>query len=681
MKFYHKIYFIVSLLLLTVVVGCSGIDKTLKRGDAAMAIGEYCEAAALYRKVYTRVPAKEKEERGRVAYKMADAYRKYGNTARALAAYRNAARYGMGDTLTHYYIGELLRMNGEYKAAEKSYLQYLEKYPQDLPAKRGYLACKDAQDMKKRGSAYTVKIENLFNGSRSDYSPAFLGEDGAQLFFTTNRPAVTGDELSGITGLKNSDIYVVKKDEKGKWKQPEALDANINTADDEGTPTFSPDGKTMFLTLCRKDPQFPRMAEIWKSNRTDATWSKPEQVKLTADTLSSYAHPAISPDGQWIYFTSDMPGGYGGMDLWRARYDSHGVGAVENLGADINTPEDEVFPTFRPSGELYYSSAGRLPSLGGLDVYRALEDTLTHRWTVVHLPAPVNSQGDDFGMTFEGLYNRGYFSSNRSTGGRGWDKIYSFSYPEVLQTVQGWVYEQDGYELSEAQVYMVGDDGTNVKLSVRSDGSFEQPVKPGVKYLFLATCKGYLNARNELVADTLEVEHRHVLQFPLPSTNVPVLVRNVFYEFDKADLTSESTAALDRLAAMLKEHPNITIELSAHCDYRGNDKYNMNLSQRRAESVVKYLTEKGIQADRLTAKGYGESQPKRVNKKLLEVHPFLKENDTLTEAYILALPVEQQEACNALNRRTEFRVLRTTYGMFDEQNALKNDEAATRKEE
>jgi outer membrane protein OmpA-like peptidoglycan-associated protein len=681
MKFYHKIYFIISLLLFTIVIGCSGIDKTLKRGDAAMAIGEYCEAAALYRKVYARMPAKEKEDRGRVAYKMAEAYRKYGNTARALAAYRNAARYGQVDTLTYYYIGELLRMNGEYKAAEKAYLQYLEKYPQDLPAKRGYIACGDAQDLKKRGSAYTVKIENLFNGSRSDYSPAFLGEDGAQLFFTTNRPAVTGDDLSGITGLKNRDIYVVKKDEKGKWKQPEALDANINTENDEGAPAFSPDGKTMFLTMCRKDPQYPRMAEIWKSGRTDATWSKPEQVKLTADTLSSYAHPAVSPDGQWLYFTSDMPGGYGGMDLWRAQFDSHGVGAVENLGADINTVEDEVFPTFRPSGELYYSSSGRLPSLGGLDIYRAIEDTLTNRWTVVHLPAPVNSQGDDFGMTFDGFHNRGFFSSNRSTGGRGWDKIYSFSYPEVLQTVQGWVYEQDGYELPEAQVYMIGDDGTNVKLSVKSDGSFEQPVKPGVKYLFLATCRGYLNARNELVADSLEVEHRHVLQFPLPSTNIPVLVRNVFYEFNRADLTPESTAALDRLAAMLQEHPNITIELAAHCDYRGDDKYNMKLSQRRAESVVKYLTEKGIQADRLTAKGYGESLPKRVNKKLLEKHPFLHENDTLSEAYILALPTEQQEACNALNRRTEFRVLRTTYGMFEDVQVKSVDAEANRKEE
>ena len=195
-------------------------------------------------------------------------------------------------------------------------------------------------------------------------------------------------------------------------------------------------------------------------------------------------------------------------------------------------------------------------------------------------------------------------------------------------------------------------------------------VTPGVDYLLLATCKGYLNFRNNLHADSLEVEHQHVLQFPLPSINVPVLVRNVFYEFDKADLTPESTAALDRLTNMLKENPNVTIELAAHCDYRGNDDYNLRLSQRRAESVVRYLTEHGIEAERLTAKGYGETVPKIVNKKLLETYPFLHEGDTLTVPYILALPEDQQEVCNALNRRTEFRVLRTTYGLFDEHGNL-----------
>ena len=658
------------LLIFILLSACGTPERSIKRGDAAMAIGEYCEAAAQYKKGYSRIPPTDRKRRGEVAYKMGDAFRRYGNTARALGAFRNAARYGQNDTLTQFYIGELLRMQGDYRGAEKAYQTYLDSFPSDERARQMLQSLSEATGIKERGSAYTVKMETMFSGSRSDYAPAYNGDEATTLYFSTTRPAVTGSDLSGITGMKPGDIYMVRKDEKGKWKAPEPVEGGLNTENDEGATAFSSDGKTMYLTVCRTDPQYPRMAEIWTSQRADAGWGKPAALKITADTLSSYAHPAPSPDGRWLYFTSDMPGGYGGTDLWRARMDAHGVGSIENLGPEINTEGNECFPAFRPSGELYFSSDGRTPSLGGLDLYRAKQDTITEHWTVVHLPAPMNSPADDFGITFEGWHNRGYFSSNRSTGGRGWDKIYSFSYPEVLQTVKGWVYEQDGYELPEALVYIVGNDGTNEKLSVKSDGSFEMAVTPGVDYLLLATCKGYLNFRNNLHADSLEVEHQHVLQFPLPSINVPVLVRNVFYEFDKADLTPESTAALDRLTNMLKENPNVTIELAAHCDYRGNDDYNLRLSQRRAESVVRYLTEHGIEAERLTAKGYGETVPKIVNKKLLETYPFLHEGDTLTVPYILALPADQQEVCNALNRRTEFRVLRTTYGLFDEQGNL-----------
>lgn len=658
------------LLIFILLSACGTPERSIKRGDAAMAIGEYCEAAAQYKKGYSRIPPTDRKRRGEVAYKMGDAFRRYGNTARALGAFRNAARYGQNDTLTQFYIGELLRMQGDYRGAEKAYQTYLDSFPSDERARQMLQSLSEATGIKERGSAYTVKMETMFSGSRSDYAPAYNGDEATTLYFSTTRPAVTGSDLSGITGMKPGDIYMVRKDEKGKWKSPEPVEGGLNTENDEGATAFSSDGKTMYLTVCRTDPQYPRMAEIWTSQRADAGWGKPAALKITADTLSSYAHPAPSPDGRWLYFTSDMPGGYGGTDLWRARMDAHGVGSIENLGPEINTEGNECFPAFRPSGELYFSSDGRTPSLGGLDLYRAKQDTITEHWTVVHLPAPVNSPADDFGITFEGWHNRGYFSSNRSTGGRGWDKIYSFSYPEVLQTVKGWVYEQDGYELPEALVYIVGNDGTNEKLSVKSDGSFEMAVTPGVDYLLLATCKGYLNFRNNLHADSLEVEHQHVLQFPLPSINVPVLVRNVFYEFDKADLTPESTAALDRLTNMLKENPNVTIELAAHCDYRGNDDYNLRLSQRRAESVVRYLTEHGIEAERLTAKGYGETVPKIVNKKLLETYPFLHEGDTLTVPYILALPADQQEVCNALNRRTEFRVLRTTYGLFDEKGNL-----------
>lgn len=660
-----------ALLVMLLPAACTTSDKLVRRAEAARDLGEYCEAAALYKKAYARVPVKERARRGQLSFEMGECYRRFGNAARALGAYRTAERYHHVDTTTLLRAGDMARLMGDYGSATRYYTAYLDAHPGDTAAQGGLRSCAAAPALRKAGSLYTVRQENLFNGTRSDYCPALTGEKSDRLFFTTTRSAVTGSELSGITGQKNGDIFFSEKDERGRWKAPAPAEG-INTDLDEGACAFSPDGQTMYLTLCPTDPTFPRVAEIHTSARADAKWNKPEKLAITADTLSSTAHPAPSPDGRYLYFTSDMPGGYGGLDLWRVPLggDKHGLGAVENLGPDINTAGNECFPAFRPSGELYFASDGRQPTLGGLDLYRATEDTLTQRWHVTHLPSPMNSPADDFGITFEGLHNRGFFSSSRATGGRGWDKLYSFSYPEVLQSVKGWVYEQDGYELPAASVYMVGDDGTNLRLGVRTDGSFEQEVKPGVRYLFLATCTGYLNHRADLSVDTLEREHQYVLQFPLASLSIPVLVRGVQYAFDRADLTPASTEALDRLVKMLNENPHITIELAAHTDYRGTDAYNLRLSQRRAESVVAYLTAKGIAPDRLTAKGYGEAQPKVVHRRLAETYPFLHTGDTLTTAYIERLTPEQQEICNAQCRRTEFRVLRTTYGLLDAQGNL-----------
>lgn len=663
---------LVPVVIMSALCACSNAERTTRRADAAMAIGEYQEAASLYRRAYMQTSPRERASRGVLAYKMGEAYRSFGNVGRALAAYKNAERFGVADSLVLRKQGDMLRYAGNYKGAEEKYKTYLEKNPEDVLALAGYRSSQKAPAIRETGSAYTVKLDKNFSSSRADYCPAFSDRNGSAVYFSSTRNSGTGGQMSGITGTKSGDIYCLKKDEKGHWKSPEAAEGELNSEWDEGAACFTEDGNTMYFTVCRSDPQCPRMAEIWTSTRNDAKWGKPQALKITADTLSSYAHPALSPDGKWLYFVSDMPGGYGGYDLWRASVvGGHGIGVVENLGPEINTPGNEMFPAFRPSGELYFSSDGREPNLGGLDLYRAKEDTLTKHWEVAHLPYPMNSNGDDFGITFEGLHNRGFFSSNRASAGRGWDKIYSFSFPEILLSVKGWVYEQDGYELPEAVVYMVGNDGTNMKIGVNLEGSFEQPLAPGGKYLFLATCKGYLNYRAELTVDSLvQKEHQYVLQFPLPSISIPVLVRGVYYEFDKADLTDNSREALDRLVKVLKENPNITIELSAHCDYRGRAEYNEKLSQRRAESVVRYLTEHGIEAERLTAKGYGESQPKTVSKKMAEKYPFLHENDVLTEEFILKLQPEQQEVCNSLNRRTEFRVLRTTYGLVDSQGNL-----------
>ncbi len=653
------------------LTGC-GAEQAMKKGDKYYVLGEYFDAAAQYRKAYSQTPAKERSLRGQRALKMAECYRRINYTQKAIAAYNNAVRYKQTDTLTYLHLAQQLMKTGNYKDAAKNFQLTVDSLHSTANhdnaifqlARTGLASARKAQQWKDEGSAYTVKRENFFNSRRSDYSPVLGGEENNVLYFTSTRNQAKGDELSGITGTKNGDIFFSQKDDKGKWQRPEIIDSELNSNDDEGACCFTPDGRTMYLTVCKTDPSYPRYAVIATSSRSDAAWSKASELKLTRDTLSAYAHPAISPDGQWLYFVSNMPGGLGGYDIWRVRLTTSGVGGVENLGAPINTPGDEMFPTFRPNGDLYFSSNGH-EGMGGLDIYYVESGQLkTNGGKIEHPGYPLNSAGDDFGMTFEGMLNKGYFSSNRGDG-KGWDHIYSFYNPEIVQTVKGWVYEQDGYELPEGLVYMVGNDGTNLKLSVKGDGSFTQQIKAGVDYVFLGTCKGFLNHQEHLKVEPVEESQEYVLQFPLASITAPVLIENIHYDFDKATLRPESAEALDKLVQLLNENPNVTIELSAHCDYRGPAEYNKRLSQRRAESVVNYLTEHGIAADRLTPVGYGKDKPKTIRRKLTERYPFLKENDVLTEEFIKTLKdEEQQEQCNQLNRRTEFIVLRTTYGLF-----------------
>jgi|GEM_PF-7418 len=665
-KYFHLIIILTAAVL--TAASCSTPERNQKKGDVLFSRGEYYEAALRYKTAYSMTPRKDREGRGMRAFLMGECYRHINSVAKAEGAYRNAARYDYTDTTTLFHLAAMQRMLGNYKAAADNYRLYLEKHPDDPLSIAGLASCDLAKQMKEEGSSYIVKSVPLLMSRRADYCPVLYGEKWDKLLFTSTRTEAMGDDDSPITGMKNGDFFYTQKDEKGKWKPVEALQGNVNTAYDEGAACITPDGGTMYFTYCPTDPEYPRYAEIWSSSRSDATWSKPEKVTISADTLSSYAHPAVSPDGRWLYFVSDMPGGLGGYDIWRARLNGNSIGAMENLGAPVNSSGNEMFPTFRPDGELYFSSDGH-PGMGGLDIYRAREDTVTGKWTVEILPSPVNSSGDDFSMTFEGVHNRGYFSSNRKNG-RGWDHIYSFEKPEVVHSVFGYVYEQDGYELPQASVYMVGNDGTNINFGVRADGSFEQEIKPGVKYVLLATCDSFLNYKQDFYIDSSDVSTTDTLYFPLPSVNSPVLVRNVFYEFNSAKLTDNSRQALDNLTRLLKDNPNTSIELSSHCDYRGNELYNRRLSQHRAESVVDYLIAHGIEPGRLTAVGYGKLRPKVVTRRLASVYKFLHEGDTLTEKYIKRLKAAWQDTCNALNRRTEFKVLQTTYGLTDKAGHL-----------
>ena len=664
-----RFYQIITSFCCLLLISC-GIDKNLKKGEKFLSLGEYYDAADQFKQAYTKTPPKERENRGKLALKMARCYSKINATPKAVNAYRNAIRYNQASLDDRLAYARLLLKNGEYKQAEKEFRILVDSMPDNILAQNGLKSAQMAPSWKKAGSRYQVKKMDVFTSRRADYSPMLLGDEYEQIYFTSTRNDAQGDELSGITGTKAGDIFYSEKDDKGKWSRPEAIATGLNTDYDEGACCFTPDGKEMYLTQCVTDPASPRFAQIVTSSRSDAAWGKVQKLEITQDTLSTYAHPAISPDGEWLYFVSDMPGGMGGYDIWRVRITPSGLGGVENLGAPINTPGDEMFPTFRPNGDLYFSSNGHI-GMGGLDIYIARIDEKTQQYKIEHPGYPLNSEADDFGMTFEGPHNRGFFSSNRKDG-RGYDHIYSFNNPEIVTTMKGWVYEKDGYELPAAQVMVVGNDGTYRKLPVKGDGSFTLPIHPEVDYLVMASCKGFLNHKEELRIDSAKESKEYVLQFPLASISAPVLIDNIFYDFDKATLTPASTQALDKLVALLKENSHVTIELSAHCDYKGNSEYNKRLSQRRAQTVVDYLIAHGIEKDRLTPVGYGKERPKTIRRKLTEKYPWLKEDDVLTQDFILKQTREHQEICNQLNRRTEFTVLRTTYKMFDNKGNLQN---------
>ena len=656
MKLYKLFLFLLCAILF--LTSC-GVGRSLRQAEQSYARGEYFDAARHYKTAYTRTPPKDRSQRGVLAYKQGDCYRRINYTLKAKAAYMNAVRYRHPDTLSHFYLAEMLRKNGEYAAAIPYYENYLAyaqnqsdiKGRKDSLAHIGIASCLLAQEWKKNPTRHIVKRIPILVSRRSDYSPMYAGNDPDILYLTSTRNEAKGADLNGITGMKSADIFHSKRNEKKQWQKPEPLASEVNSEFEEGACSFSADGKTMYFTRCRTLPNAPAYAEIYVSQRAGAEWGSPQKCAILNDTLSS---------GEYLSFGSAMPGGQGGLDLWRINVTRDGFGYVDNLGPEINTSGDEMFPSFAPDGTLYFSSTGH-PGMGGLDIFHAVPDSLTGRWRIENMKSPVNSQSDDFGMTFEpGAPNRVVFSSNRGDA-RGWDHIYSFELPEVHHILKGLVYDKEGDVLSDALVTLVGEDGTYMKINVKKDGTFTQELTPGCRYALLASCRGYLNDKEELMTEDVNEDRHYELEFPLSSITRPVLIENIFYEFDRADLTPESTVALDELIQLLNNNPNVTIELSAHCDYKGNDDYNLRLSQRRAESVVRYLIKGGIDSQRLTPKGHGEQQPKTVTNFTLKSAPFLKVGDVLTEEFIKNLPLEQQEICNAINRRTEFKVLRTTY--------------------
>ena len=604
---------------------------------------------------------RDRDLRGYIAYRMAECNRLINNTAKATSAYMNAIRYDYPDSTVYLRMGQMLQKTGRYPEAIKNYDIYMENDPSNLLAINGIQGCELAPGWKKNPTRYEVRRMDKFNSRRGEFSPMLAGDKYDQLYFASSRSKDKDAKVSAITGQNNNNLFLVKQDEKGAWLAPVELEDEVNTEYDEGTPSFSPDGNTMYYTYCAQDPEGPRTAEIYISTRSSAKWGKGTRATIVKDSVTALGHPSISPDGKYLYFVSDAVGGFGGKDIFRARVAGNDFGPMENLGEEINTPGDEMFPYVRDSVTLYFASNGH-PGMGGLDLFKATQDS-TGKWNVENLGAPINSMADDFGITFAGKEERGFFCSNRNDA-RGYDHIYSFERPTITIFIEGIVNDVDEYPIEDATVRIVGKDGLNVKVPVKKDGTYRVELERDIRYVMMASARGYLNQNYELHTGPEEKNETYIVDFFLSPISKPVVIDNIFYDFDKATLRPESKKALDEMIKMLNDNPNVTIELGAHTDRKGTDQYNERLAQRRAQSVVDYLIAGGIEAARLEAKGYGESVPKTINKKMAKQFDFLKEGDVLTEEFILALPPEQQEIADQINRRTEFKVLRTNYNLF-----------------
>lgn len=656
MKFKHlNIIFIVLIAVLT--TGCSA-SKSVRSAHKAYQNGEYFDAI----QKYIRASQGEKDPviRTQISYNLANAYWYIGDYKRAEQQIKNLLKKTHPDSSLQLKYAHILRYQEKYNEATEQYQQFLTKHQNNPEAANGLNSCSLAQEWAKKPTRYDVKREAALSSRDADFSPAYVGGLDNAIFFTSMREGSAGRRKSRITGQRNGDIFRSNFDiQKQKWTKPTPIedDQKINSNLEEGAACLSKDGSTLYFTRCRYEKGTANGTEIFSALRSKDLWSDAVEIELVPDSIIA-AHPSLSADEQTLFFVSDMEGGYGGKDIWKVDRTSDSWGKPENLGPEVNTPGNELFPFIRDNGELYFASDFH-PGMGGLDIFKATytenKETEKGDWKVENMQCPINSIADDFSITFLPGTDQGMFASNRK-GSMG-DDLYSFFLPPKLFKVDGEIVNTETEnKVPNAYLRIIGTDGTMLK--VRSeDGKFQFRMLPETDYIFAAFKDGFLNSKRIVSTVGLEDSKNFEIKLSLTPTDAPIKVDNINYESAKADLTPGSTQALDSLIGILLLNPTIVVELMSHTDHVGSVQYNFDLSQKRAQSVVNYLIQKGVNPKRLVAKGYGETWPKKVTRKIAQQYDFLKSGDELTEEFILKLLPEQQEQAKALNRRTEFRVL------------------------
>jgi peptidoglycan-associated lipoprotein len=655
---------ILVILLVINVDSAFAQSKKAVKAFSTFDAGEYYDAIDQFKDAYQKTA--DKKEKLNMAFHIAECYRLTNNPQQAELWYSKVIAKNFENPIAILRYAEALKMNEEYEEAKIQFQAYKELVPNDPRGADGVISCDLAVEWEEYPNGYVVEEMKFLNTKFSDYSPFYARDDYQQLYFTSSREETTGQSEHGGTGQGFADIFVSTMDRKGRWSTPVPLEEPVNTEAEEGTPALSSDYNTLYFTRCNVSKRKALGCEIYTADRSGEKWTKVQSLALESDSIT-VAHPAISSDELTLYFVSDMAGsiksyeGRNSKDIWKVSRTSVSSdwGEPENLGSTINTPGDEVFPFVHHDGTLYFASNGHI-GMGGLDIYKAVLNK-AGEWEVENMQYPINSPSDDFGIVFESERESGFLSSSRK--GRGDDDIYSFILPPLKFSITGIVKDEKTDEpIEDAVVKSISSSGITLESKTGRDGSFKFMLVGGVDYVFIASREGYLKGKERETTKGLTQSTEFETEIYLSPIDKPIEIENIFFELDKADLRPESIVSLDQLVETLNDNPNITIELGSHTDARASDAYNLDLSRRRAQSVVNYLISKNIARDRLIAKGYGESTPKIVDRKDNEAYPFLPVGTRLTEEYINSLKDEdQQEMAHFLNRRTEFKVIRTDY--------------------
>ncbi len=659
--------FVVAIIFTCSLLGLNAQSRKAEAADADFENLRYALAIPKYKKAYSRVK-NNKMEKNRITYQLAECYRLINEPRRAEAYYKRLvrAKYDRAEPNVLLKLADAQLNNGDYEDALENYKLYLEREPNDPLGQIGVESCDLALEMEENPSNFEIIKLRRMNSREDDFSPAYSEPTSNAIIFTSAREGSTGKKEDEWTGMNFTDLYYTKQDKKGDWSNPVLVDESeiVNTEANEGQPAFNERFSQMYFTRCGKDNVTVNGCKIFVTRKSGRSWGEPTEVDLGGDSTSVFGHPAVSPDESFLIFSSPKDGGAGGKDLWIVSKKEGGgsFSTPRNLGRVINTSGDEVFPTMRGDSVLYFASNGH-PRMGGLDIFKSvrLED---NSWSEpVNLRPPMNTHYDDFGITWhpDGL-DQGFFSSNRR-GGRGGDDLWFFNNPPKLYTVTGKVIDNTILQPIEgAEVVLVSSEGTTVTTTTNSVGYYEftdDQVKENTTFEITVSKDDFFNLKNMETTVGLEASKDFEINFNLePIPEEPIVLPEILYDLGKWELKPQFQDSLQGLIETLDANETIVVEIASHTDTRDTDERNDILSQKRAESVVDYLILRGIDPERLIAKGYGERVPFKLLKKT-EVEGFVFEEGTiLSEGYIDSLPSQEvKEIAHQMNRRSEFSIL------------------------